>query len=114
MKERPAKSESLSKPITEKANTVIYYTVKGKQDAFDDGFPVQDKETLETCAKKSGTRLQIRIDDRGNLVNPCGLYNDKQKLDRWVPAPKSAFSSYLQFLRTKNQMFYRQAERAMR
>ena len=112
MKETRSTGQAVKESDVELTNETTFYTVKGKQDAFDEkGYPTQKEENQFTYAKITGVRRMLRLDDRGHLINPNGLYNDKVKLDRWVPATKEAFASYLEYLKTKNQMFIRQAER---
>ncbi len=103
----PAKSKK-----DEVADTTVYYTIKGKQTSFNEaGFPVQDDENQYTYARETGKKKQIRLDDRGEFMNPLGLYAQRVKMERWVSVSDGTFASYLQFLKTKNQMFIRQAER---
>jgi Ser-tRNA(Ala) deacylase AlaX len=113
MKETRSVGQAVKTDNTIMTDTTTFYTIKGRQDLFnDDGLPIQIKEDEYTYAKEAGLRRQIRIDDRGHLINPNGLYaNTKVKMDRWVPASKQAFASYLFFLKTKNEMYLRDAER---
>lgn len=102
--------QSIKKSVVE-TKTTTYFTIKGKEDRVENGFPVQDKENQFTYAKQTGLRKMVRIDDRGELMNPIGMYPQKIKLDRWISISNSAFQSYLDFLRTKNALFLRQAQR---
>ena len=112
MNERPTTGQPVKNNSAELAEDTLYYTIKGKQDYFDENDnPVQDKENRFTYAKASGRRKMIRINDHGELMNPAGLYNDKYKMDRWAQANEKAFASYLDFLRTKNEMYLRHAIR---
>jgi hypothetical protein len=112
MQEHHAPSEFIKSRDKEVETVTTYYTSKGNEDFLNEGgYPVQREENKNTLAKESGRRKMIRIDDRGHIIDPKGLYANKRKMDRWIPVNDGAFSSYIEFLRTGNQIFIRHTER---
>jgi hypothetical protein len=78
-----------------------YYTTSG----------TEDKESDKTVAKLVDGKNLVRVTDRGDLYNPWGLYADSTKLNRWIPINSEAFDIYTKYLETRNQLFFRQAQR---
>jgi hypothetical protein len=96
----------------ELSETTVYYTMKGSNGQLQEsGHTTQEEPNSYTYARESGTKKQIRLDDRGDFMNPVGMYAQRAKMERWATVTDAAFASYLNFLQTKNQMFLRQAER---
>ena len=111
MSEKQSIAQTLKQKHEEITETTVYYTLKGYEDKLVDGYPVQDEENKYTFAKATGARKLLKIDDRGNFMNPLGLLSQKTRLDRFVPVSDETFSSYLDFLKTKREMFYLHAQR---
>lgn len=111
MNDKTAVPERMCKEV-ELTEDTEYFTIKGKQDFWDkNGYPAQNEANYLTYAKRTGTKLLLRIDDRGEFINPVGLYAQKNKLDRFIVVPPKAFESYLNFLKTKNNVHFIQATR---
>lgn len=111
MKETIATSSSIEprKPI---AQNTKYYTMTGSQDFLDDaGYPCHYKENKFTYAKETGRRRLIRLDRNTELYNPDGLYTQYRTDDRWIQVDGPTFTQYINFLKTRNQLFFRQAVR---
>ncbi len=102
-------------PKTPVTNTTIYYTINGKHDFLnDDKMPCQNEENKFTYAKKTGQRRLIKLDKFNEPCNPGGMYYQPASIDRYVQVEKLAFEQYLLFLKTKNDLFYRQCIRMWR
>lgn len=96
-------------PVKEqvKEPNTAFYTIKGQQEDINEkGFPIQSEENHLTYAKEVGLKKMLRVDDRGDFINPMGFYTQKNKLDRWVSVSDEAFTNYLTFLKTKNVLFF--------
>lgn len=109
--EKIATSSSIEprKPITQ---TTKYFTLTGKEDFLDeDGYPCQNKENKLTYAKETGRRRLIRLDKNTELYNPDGLYTQHRTDERWIQVDGPTFTQYINFLKTRNQLFFRQAVR---
>ena len=115
----------LTKPT--KTN-VIFFTLSGKEDLTDeDGYPVLTSNKVDLiCAKLNSDgdhhRYFVRRDGDGSFYNPHGLYSEgyMTRTGRRVSKPeldfrtvnKNVFYLYLQFLKTKNEAWLRNAERS--
>lgn len=89
-----------------------YYAFKGTQDHFDeDGYPVHTEKKKNTLAMCTGDRRVILVDDAGRFINPAGLYPQKVRLERWISVSKKVFADYINFLKTKKQLYLTSAER---
>lgn len=126
MNEKIATSSTIEprKPITQ---TTKYYTIIGKHDYLDrtgcsdekdkdgnfidSGYPCQLIEDKFTYAKETGRRRLIRLDRNTELYNPDGLYTQYRTDDRWVQVDGPTFTQYINFLKTRNPLFFRQAVR---
>ena len=115
--------------ITEVSNTeVVFFTISGKENLTDEeGYPIltSDKKDL-ICARLDTNgdhnRYFVRRDGDGSFYNPIGLYSDgymtrtgkrisKPELD-FRTVNQNVFYLYLQFLKTKNEAWLRNAERS--
>jgi hypothetical protein len=115
----------LTKPI--KTN-VVFFTLSGKEDLIDeDGYPILTSNKVDLiCAKLNSDgdhhRYFVRRDGDGSFYNPSGLYSEgyMTRTGRRVSKPeldfrtvnKNVFYLYLQFLKTKNEAWLRNAERS--
>ena len=115
----------LTKPTT---TTVVFFTLSGKEDLTDeDGYPVLTSNKVDLiCAKLNSDgdhhRYFVRRDGDGSFYNPHGLYSEgyMTRTGRRVSKPeldfrtvnKNVFYLYLQFLKTKNEAWLRNAERS--
>ena len=94
------------------------YTIFGKHDWLDNG---EDSKSAQIHAKLSGSKMYVKRGRHGHLFNPIGLYSEgteyKQKRHagkpEWElkPVNKKAFDFYINFLKTKNVAWLRNAER---
>lgn len=107
--------------------TVIYYTIRNKEDYYDDDDnPVIEDAGKLAYAKKvlnevsNVYRYYIRINNYGKFFNPIGLYNDDtdnsslvrgQDSVRYTEVDKNTFERYLKFLKSKNKAYLMEAER---
>ena len=113
-------------PETSNKNTILY-TVSGRQDFVDDdGFfqinfqPVDNaKVNPYVHAIKHQNRYLVKLGENGRLFNPYGLYSEgmetKQRVGRptwkFINTTKNNFDQYITFLKTKNEVFLKNAER---
>ena len=113
-------------PDTSVKNTILY-TVRGREDFVDqDGFfqidfqPVDDaKRNPYVHAIKHQSRYLVKLGENGKLFNPYGLYSEgmetKQRVGRptwkFINTTKNNFEQYITFLKTKNEVFLKNAER---
>ena len=121
---------SILRPKPEANNNKIYsyYTIVGKQEAFDDeNNPILSTESTEVLAKKivsdTKTRFFIKVGPHGKIFNPIGIFSEgrSNKFLRQTGKPewefqevnKRIFDLYLSFLRTKNIGHINLAEREM-
>jgi len=121
---------SILRPKPEANNNKIYsyYTIVGKQEAFDDeNNPILSTESTEVLAKKivsdTKTRFFIKVGPHGKIFNPIGIFSEgrSNKFLRQTGKPewefqevnKRVFDLYLSFLRTKNIGHINLAEREM-
>lgn len=107
--------------------TQLVYTIIGKQDRLENSFPVldddenakaEDKDIAYAKTGKNGTRFFIKTNG-SQLIDPLGIYNEKDlykkigdvTIWRWKEVNHKVFKMYIQYLKTKNQVHYRQASR---
>lgn len=106
----------------------VFFTIRGKHDVvdeYDNPIIIEPKKIDAICAKLmvDGDHKQffIRRDGDGSFYNPHGLYAEgyltrsgrrvsKPELD-FRRVTENVFNLYLQFLRTKNESWLRNAER---
>jgi hypothetical protein len=100
------------------------YTARGLGNGKDkDGYPTLSSESNDVCAKKRITdgleHFYIKFDGH-NFYNPGGMYGRSDRgaskvpgLQKWryTPVSKAVFKSYLQFLKTRNQVHLEHALR---
>ena len=107
-------------------NTTLY-TVIGRHDFVDDnGFfqvnfqPIEEaKKNPYVHAIKHQNRYLVKLGENGRLFNPYGLYSEgmetKQRVGRptwkFINTTKNNFEQYITFLKTKNEVFLKNAER---
>lgn len=116
------------KPVTNEEKKFFYYTIIGKQTAFDDSNnPVLADDTPEVLAKKivseEKTRYFIKIGPYGKIYNPIGMFSEGRSnkfLKRtgkmewsFKEVNSRVFDFYLSFLRTKNIAHLNIAEREL-
>lgn len=113
-------------PETSVKNTLLY-TVRGREDFVDDdGFfqinfqPVDvAKRNPYVHAIKHQKRFLVKLGENGKLFNPYGPFSEgmetKQRVGRptwkFVNTTESNFKQYITFLKTKNEVFLKNAER---
>lgn len=113
-------------PIVEDRK-VKCYTVKGKEDYLDpDNYPITNIESdIRTHAKLvtigNTRRYYVKRSKTGRLFNPLGLFDENQQLKQMRHASKpqwemkmtnqKVFSNYIEFLKTRNEAYLRNAER---
>lgn len=111
--------------LTLKESKTIY-TLLGYQDKLVDGLPVLIKENKDTAfarkeIKNNRSYYYIRLDDNGSLFNPMsqsisvsfkGKLLASNDVTEFTKVKKECFEHYLEFLKTKNVLHYKFAERA--
>jgi hypothetical protein len=115
MKERTGTIESFGEQ-PEPSDTVTYFTMKGKDSkdnvVVKDGNYVQLQSNEFTYAKCCGVRRELRVDDNGQLINPINaMFQQKNKLGRFKKVTAEAFDLYVDFLTTKKEKSFLQANR---
>jgi hypothetical protein len=115
MKERTGTIESFAKPIAP-TEEVTYFTMKGKDSkdnvVVKEGNYTQVKENEFTYARCCGLRRELRVDDNGQLINPINaMFQQKNKLGRFKKVTAEAFDLYVDFLTTKQEKKFLQANR---
>jgi hypothetical protein len=127
LKRRPVKEVT--------AKSTIYYTIFGEHDDLvnmsgdmdQDGYPVYfgDDHPEKIYAKASigpQNKYYIRLDNIGHFFNPIGLLTSsshnkyryiKDQKYSFVEVNPEVFRQYVMFLKTRNDAWYRQAERNM-
>jgi hypothetical protein len=104
--------ELIEKPISPTLTTE-YFTIKGKGEWLDDNGQPRVKELSSKCyAFRTGTRIELRISDNGEFINPFGL-PQRNKSDRFIPVSKGCFELYLNFLKTGQEKYLLQAKRQL-
>ncbi len=104
--------ELIEKPV-EPTDTTEYFTIKGKGEWRDNNGQDRVNELSKLCyAFRTGTRIELRISDNGEFINPFGL-PQRNKSDRFVTVTKGCFELYLNFLRTGQEKYYLQAKREL-
>ena len=116
---------------THEDETTLLYTVFGKQDWVDEeGFPridLEDFDPAQVHAKAvkgdERTKFYVKVGRHGKFFDPVGLYSEgteyKQKRHAGRPewelknVSQKAFDFYINFLKTKNAAWLRNAERAV-
>lgn len=105
----------------------IFYTLAGKGDTSERGIFCLHSKDDESIVHAKQTiigikhRFYVKIDDRGYLFNPLNGYNEfasaKNKpglgKDTWrfVETTESVFLKYLTFLKTRNELYLRHADK---
>lgn len=104
--------ELIEKP-TNPTLATEYFTIKGKGEWLDENGQPRVKELNNKCyAFRTGTRIELRISDNGEFINPFGL-PQRNKSDRFIPVSKSCFELYLNFLKTGQEKYLLQAKRQL-
>ena len=107
-------------------NTLLY-TVRGREDFVDqDGFfqinfqPIEHaKRNPYVHAIKHQKRFLVKLGENGKLFNPYGPFSEgmetKQRAGRptwkFINTTENNFNQYITFLKTKNEVFLKNAER---
>ena len=107
-------------------NTILY-TIKGRHDFVDqDGRFQVNFEPVEKAksnpyvhAIKHNSRYLVKLGENGKLFNPYGPFSEgmetKQRVGRptwkFINTSKNNFDQYVTFLKTKNEVFLKNAER---
>ena len=115
-----------TEPALSNQNTVLY-TVRGREDFVDQNGcfqinyqPVeQAKKNPYVHAIKHNNRYLVKLGENGKLFNPYGLYSEgmetKQRVGRptwkFINTTENNFKQYITFLKTKNEVFLKNAER---
>lgn len=132
MSEHRIKQDSNDSDIVEvdtKKENVILYTVNGREDFIDkEGFFRINFQPIERAklnpyvhAIKYQNRYLIKLDENGKLFNPYGPFTEGMETKQRVGRPtwkfrntsKNNFNQYINFLKTKNEVFLKNAEREM-
>lgn len=115
-------------PETNNSKIIHYYTIIGKQDAFDDdNNPILHSDGPNVLAKKTvsdtKTRYFIKVGPYGKIYNPIGLFTEgrgnkflkRSGKPEWEfrEVNSRVFDFYSSFLRTKNIAHINLAEREM-
>lgn len=111
----------------ELSNDNRLYTIVGQHDFLDeDGYPrLNLKDDVKPLAELSITNGKtvyfVKRSDSGRLFNPIGLYSEGQEekfmkhrgKNQWSlrRCNHSVFKNYINFLKTKNEAWFRNAER---
>jgi len=111
---------------TSNQNTILY-TVRGREDFVDqDGFFQVNFQRIEQAklnpyvhAIKHNRRYLVKLGENGKLFNPYGPFSEgmetKQRVGRptwkFINTTKTNFDQYINFLKTKNEVFLKNAER---
>lgn len=129
----------MSGPISTNDDEVIVYTIFGKHDEIENGYPVlydtededgslySAEESENACAKLvsvDGRKyMYIKSGHGGMLYNPIGMYQNQYSPNKRIMGRKEwdfmkvnekAFLYYLDFLKTKNNSYFLRAERELR
>jgi hypothetical protein len=113
-------------PETSVKNTLLY-TVRGREDFVDDdGFFQINFEPVDTAKRnpyvhaiKHQKRFLVKLGENGKLFNPYGPFSEgmetKQRVGRptwkFINTTENNFNQYITFLKTKNEVFLKNAER---
>lgn len=100
--------------------TVIAYTIPDKSDGEVNGNHIILDETSDFAyAKRNGREFFVKSNG-GQLSDPFGLYDrdiyrrvGDHATWRWRRTSPKVFEFYLAYLRTKNKVYFRNAEREM-
>jgi len=116
---RPKVQEKAQEP-----DSLVYFTLFGKQDFFLDDYPVTNSEVNAFAyrqTKNGRTKFYARFDNNGRLYNPLDQWltnsheklrhNTGQRANDFREVPHNTFWAYLKFLRTQNEARYREAQR---
>lgn len=131
-------SEHIIKPIeveldeqdkVQEDNGLKLYTSNGKHNFKDDDgnfritseplYTAQENPYVHAIGGKN--RYLVKISEHGRLFNPYGLYSEGMETKKRVGRPtwkfrsttKECFNNYITFLRTKNEIFLKHAEREL-
>lgn len=113
---------------TSKENMILY-TVNGREDFVDEeGFFRIKFQPIERAklnpyvhAIKYQNRYLVKLDENGKLFNPYGPFTEGMETKQRVGRPtwkfrntnRNNFNQYVNFLKTKNEVFLKNAEREM-
>jgi len=113
-------------PESTTKNTILY-TVRGREDFVDEnGYfqinyqPIERAKTNPYVhAIKHQSRYLVKLGENGKLFNPYGPFSEgmetKQRVGRptwkFINTTKANFDQYVTFLKTKNEVFLKNAER---
>ena len=113
-------------PETSVKNTLLY-TVRGREDFVDEnGFFQINFEPVDTAKRnpyvhaiKHQKRFLVKLGENGKLFNPYGPFSEgmetKQRVGRptwkFINTTENNFNQYITFLKTKNEVFLKNAER---
>ena len=116
-----------------KPTSVVYFTIKGKEDRFgtklgeecEEGYPLLDEDSDDAYAKADYTKRTpkyfVKVGNTGFFIDPHGLFKEdrrqakirgKNKIE-YRAVNESSFLYYIQFLKTLNKQHLRQAMREM-
>lgn len=114
----------VSKETLDLKKSITLYTIYGSHDKLVDGCPVllDIKKSDSVYAKQESnnnkTTYSIKSDEFGSLYNPLatgGIKSFKTKLlgenNKFLKVSKECFLQYLEFLKTKNVLHYKFADR---
>ena len=115
-----------TEPVSSNQNTVLY-TVRGREDFVDQNGcfqinyqPVEQAKTNPYVhAIRHNHRYLVKLGENGKLFNPYGPFSEgmetKQRVGRptwkFINTSKNNFDQYVTFLKTKNEVFLKNAER---
>lgn len=95
------------------AETTQYYAYKGNGEWVDEnGQHRVSKLNDFCCAFSTGKRLELRLSDNGEFINPNGL-PQRNKAGRFIPVTETCFGLYLRFLKTGQEKYLLQAKREL-
>jgi len=113
-------------PETSVKNTLLY-TVRGREDFVDnDGFFQINFQPIDAAKRnpyvhaiKHQKRFLVKLGENGKLFNPYGPFSEgmetKQRVGRptwkFINTTENNFKQYITFLKTKNEVFLKNAER---
>ena len=121
--ENKRRNEMMSRPVT-------LYTILGDHEELDaEGFPVVSAETPNVLAKKiagitgSQPKFYVKRGLNGELYNPMGMYSEGKNVkflskigrDEYVfkQVNQTVFNLYINFLKTKNEAWLKNAQREL-
>jgi hypothetical protein len=108
-------------------SAIIYYTIFGKHTFTDEeGNPViedEKKAYAKVIQNRNGTTYYIKVESDGRPFDPLGLYasREEHRLNqvrgkdsvRFTKTNEVVYNFYIKYLRTKNRVYLKNAERNM-